>query len=75
MENRTQRQPESRWWKRWEAAYQASGGWLGPATLAIQRENAIRYFQAGASANAAGLFCAEQYQLHSRLTSALERAA
>lgn len=59
---RNQRVPERRWWKRWAHAYRGFGG---TATMQVQRENALRYFRAGATAEAAGLMCTEQYGLHS----------
>lgn len=65
MRQRIEREPERRWWRRWESAYRRSGGFAGTATLGVQREHALRYFRAGATAEAAGMMCAEQYQLHS----------
>lgn len=66
--------PERRWIKRWHAAYLASGGFGGDATMQAQRVNALRYYHAGATAESSGLFCAEQYRLHSALGTAEEWA-
>jgi len=63
--SRATRTPERRWWKRLELAYRSHKGFVGTATMQAQRVNALRYFRAGATAEAAGLMCAEQYQLHS----------
>ena len=72
---RAQRTPERRWWARWERAYRTNNGFAGTATMQAQRTNALRYFRAGATAEAAGLMCAEQYHLHSSRDTDREWAA
>jgi hypothetical protein len=42
--------------------------------MEVQRGNGLRYFRAGATAEAAGLMCAEQYRLHSSRESDREWA-
>lgn len=67
--------PSARWMKRFDAAFLASGGHNGLATLrAVRDAHAAPLYRRGATPAAAGKAAADAYRLHSKLSMAEEAA-
>lgn len=57
--------PSRRWYRKWVENHKNSGGWTGPATLKALWPYAVELYRAGATATAAGLATAKEYDRHS----------
>jgi len=66
--------PSRRWLKQFDVAFIKHGGHNGPQTLTVCRtQYAVPFYQAGATAVAAGLAAAIAYRLHSEVTELKEQ--